>query len=492
MAKQDNGTLAIKDFHFGIAPSPHLGIADMRNADIYNIPGIARSNFILAKRSSTTITAMPKWFRRNPRNTAEVWALDETGKTYKSTDSGATWSYVSGGGSTNADGNGLEIAWDYLFVFRRTKIDVYGPLSSSPAWTNDWQTIDSDDAFHPAIVSKNDGKIYAGAGKYVLSIEQVSTFDPATAATYTFTAQALDLPTEYRIKCLAELGVNLMIGTWKGTAIYDFKTADIFPWSRSTTESFDLPISLEENGINAMLNINNVLYVLAGVEGKIFTCNGVQSGEVAKIPLAITGIDAGNFIEAWPGAVMQHQGRFFFGISCGASNFAPGMGVWSLLLTEKKNILTYENQISTNNDGTSTTVKIGALLSLTREVYAAGWKDATTYGVDTIDNTNRYASFGVIIDSPLFQVGTTEGKRTFSQSIVELVKKIPSGCQVRLKWRANLTDSFTTLDTFSNSSHGLIISRLMAGIADLVFAQIRIELTSSGTSTPELRTVRLV
>jgi hypothetical protein len=163
---------------------------------------------------------------------------------------------------------------DYLFVARAAALDVYGPLSGSPSWSNSWQTITSDSLWHPMLVSFNDNKLYGGAGKFVFSLDEASgsTFAPGTASTYTWTAQALDLPPNYRIKSLEELGNNLMCGTWMGSAIDDFEVADIFPWDRSSS-SFGSPIKLKENGANALLTVNNLLYIFAGIGGTIYISN---------------------------------------------------------------------------------------------------------------------------------------------------------------------------------------------------------------------------
>jgi len=101
------------------------------------------------------------------------------------------------------------------------------------------------------VYPKNDGKLYIGAGRYVASVEELTTFVPATAGTFTYTVRALDLPENFRIKCLAELGNNLEIGTWSSPTlenyIYNHRVAVIFPWDRSSS-SFGEPISLEESG----------------------------------------------------------------------------------------------------------------------------------------------------------------------------------------------------------------------------------------------------
>ena len=468
----------------GISASPHTGYGDVRNLDIFGIPGVARLNNLTAKKSSTTVTGLIQWIVKNPITPAQVYALDNAGVVYKSTDSGATWALVTGntftvtiaspavfsatahgllendtvvfattgalptgltagttyyviatgltvdafevstsqGGAavntsgtqsgthtfrvtTSATGNGLAIWKDYLFVARNSKVDVYGTLSSTLTWTNNWKSIDSDALWHPMLVSKNDNMLYGGAGRYVFSLEEVSgqTFVPATSGTYTWTVQALDLPPNYRIKCLEELGTNLMIGTWQGTNVYDLRVADIFPWD-AVSSTYGQPICLEENGIHAMKNIGNYLIVLAGIDGKVYQTNGINAIIIAQIPQSVANLDGGKYLEFYPGAIVNYKGRPFFGVSGGGTDAIAGMGVYSILQTAQGNILTHEHTISTLTDGTSYVVKIGALLGIARDNLLIGWQDSTptaSYGIDAITTTSYMTSYSGYFESPL-------------------------------------------------------------------------------------------
>ena len=123
----------------GIAQSPHVGFADVRNMDIDSIEGIARLNNLMAKKSATTVDAQVKWLARDPDTPAEVRALDSNGVLYESSNSGATWSEIDNGAGA---GQGLIIKWGYAFVCKETKIEVF--KISDDSETADWQTIDTE------------------------------------------------------------------------------------------------------------------------------------------------------------------------------------------------------------------------------------------------------------------------------------------------------------------------------------------------------------
>lgn len=469
----------------GIGPSPHVGFGDMRNLDIYSIPGIVRLNNLLAKKSSTTVTGLIKWFKINPQSTGQVFALDDAGQLYKSTDNGDTWATVTGETAGGA-GQGMEIMNGYVIVARATSLDVYNIAGNS--WTNSWKTIDSDTLWHPMIRSRNDGKIYGGAGKYVFSIEELTTFDPSSAPTFTFTQQALDLPADYRIKCLAELGNNLMCGTWKGTNIYDLKVADIFPWDRSSP-SFLNPVELNKNGVNAMITIDNSLFIQAGIDGELFESNGVQAWTIGQVPSSVASLEGGLYLEPFPGALIDYKGKLFFGVSGSAA--IPGMGVWSLLKTSRGNIINFEHTISTGNDGTSNVMKIGALLGISRDTLVVGWRDNATYGIDKTTNTLRTTSYGGYFESAFFSVGTNLEKAQYTQGEFQLARPLASGQGIKVKYRTDMSASYTTIGTYDFATLGAVLSHnFTPDIPACEFVQVRVELTTGASNTtPEFKNI---
>jgi hypothetical protein len=468
----------------GIAQSPHVGFGDVRNIDLYSTPGVAKLNFILAKKSASTVDARIKWMVKNPASPANIYAVDSNGSVYNSSDSGATWAELSDRGGS---GQGLIIWKDYLFVCEDTTIDVYGPLSGSPSWSDNWQTIDSDTAWHPLFVSKNDGNIYGGAGRYVFSIAENSgqNFAPGTGATFTFTQQALDLPEDHKVKCLEELGNNLMIGTWQGTNIYDSKVADIFPWDRSSS-SFNKPVSFNNNGINAMLNINNSLFVLAGIDGGIYRTDGYNVYKIGQIPNYTCDIVGGNYIEPYPGSLINHKERPYFGVSGNAA--IGGCGIYSLLETSGGNILTMEHTISTGNSGATNICEVSALLGVTRENILAGWRDNTTYGIDSGGTTNYTTTYGAYFESPLYRVGTFIDKRQFRKIQIQLTKELLANEGIKLEFRINLTDAFTTIGTYTTTEFGAGVTSYAIDppIPACEFLQFKVSLTGT-TTTPSFK-----
>jgi len=489
----------------GIAPSAHTGIADIRNLDIFSIPEIVKLNNPAVKKSADTVVGLVKWIVSNPATPTEKYALDDGGKVYKSTDSGATWVLMTGF-TAGGHGNGLVIWKNYLFVALDTKIDVCGDGTATGItdanWTLDWEVsaLDSDVLWHPMLVSKNDNKLYIGAGRYVASLDENTgqTFAPGTPATYTYIQQALDIPPNYRIKCLKELGNNLMCGTWMGTNVYDLRIADIFPWDRSSP-SFGQPIQIAEYGVHGMLNNGNYLIVLAGIEGKIYRSDGVNAVPIAQIPESIIQIAGGLYLEPMPGALINYKGRPFFGVSGGGTaTTIDGCGVYSLSITGSGTILTLEHGISSGNFGATTNVKIGSLLEITKDSLAIGWKDETTYGIDLTDTAAYNTTYSAYFISPFYNVGTSKQPRKFIEIEFQLVRPLRANEGIKVDYRNDLTATFTNLGTWDYTTYGAEISHnqifykgtTSVDIPACENIQLRISLTGSSTS-PELRSIIL-
>src|SRR3990167_5371061 len=482
----------------GIAPSPMVGYADIRNCDISSIPGLVRLNNILAKKSGTTVDAQVNWLVRDPDTSANVFALDSNGVYYKSTDSGVTWTEIS---DRDGVGQGLIAQWGYVFIFEDTTVDVI--KISDNGITSNWQTIGTDSLWHPAFVSKNDGKIYFGCGRYLGSIEQVSgqVFDPANSATYTVTLgtsadNALDLPASYRIKCIEELGNNLMLGTWQGTNVYDVRIADIFPWDRSAV-SFGQPIVIPEYGVHAMKNVGNSLIILAGTTGVIYRSDGVNATIIGKLPIDLSG---GKYIEFYPGALTYYKNKIFFGIGHtaltvgGAATTIAGMGVYSLQITSKGNILNLEHLSSALTDGSAAAVKYSALLPISDETLLVAWRSATTYGIDlTTEASFAYGTdYSGFFESPLYNVGSLLQQKTPTEIEFNLARPLRTGEAIRLAYRTDLTATFKTIATHTFATAGAVVSvNTIFDFPAMEQVQFRVSLNGSSTTTPELRGITI-
>lgn len=358
----------------------------------------------------------------------------------------------------------------------------------------------SDNLFHPMLVSKLDGKLYGGSAYQAFSLQETSgtTFNPRTN-TFTFTQEALpiDLPSDYRIKCIAEKENNIAFGTWKGSGITTIqKSADLFLWDRTDNNPF-LSAQLDDYGIHGLLAYGNSLIALAGISGGIFQTDGVNFVKIAQLPFKNT---ASIIIQYYPGAITKYKDKVYFGVSLDTG--ISGAGIYSLEMTSKGNILNLEHLNSDLTDGTSVAAAIASLCPVASDQILSGFTSTST-GID-ITSSGNYAystNYSGYFDTPLYVVGTPKSKRIFTEMDILFAKKLATGEGIQIKYRTNLTDSFTTLGTFTmdvsgTTKLGAVTSHFTnPGIPACEMLQLRIALgldsSLSTTTTPQLKQIVL-
>lgn len=480
--------IVINNFQKGIADSPHLGFGDMRNLDVSSETGVAQINFRTV--SSTSTLDFVKWIVVDPNTPTRIFALGDTSKLYISTNSGDTWARVTG--NTTAQGNGMVMWKNAVIVAKGSALEVLeSPYTSSDWYTSFGSNIATDTDFHPMIVGQDD-IVYGGAGRYIFTIQENanSTFQAGTAATYTMATAALDLPQDYRVKCLEELGQDLMIGTTKGTNTQDYNVADIFPWDR-TSDTFALPVRIAEPGVHQLKNVGNTLYVAAGVNGNYYVTNGTTARREFSLPKNVLDLAPNTYTKLFPAAITAYQDGILFGV--GSSTFGiGGNGVWGY----KGKALTIDNIVSNGEDGSGTAnIEIGAIQVIAGNSYLVSWSyGGVAFGIDKV-STTRYTNYSAYFESQYIPLGSRTNPVPLSEIEFTLTEPLTTGQGVRLKYRTNLSDSFTTIGTYDAATYGTATMNFIDSLGVTVEngIQIRGELTTgaSSTATVSLREVRL-
>ena len=415
-------------------------------------------------------------YSRDPR-TSTVFLMDSNGRAWF-LEGGATPAQLlhnsaidSGSGAlTNAAGQGLAVfrvsdgSATYLFAFRNALVDVINVYGSSnletPVWSNAWKSMNSGAGSgnsHHARLGQ-DNIIYFCDDRYVGSIKENagSVFDPASAGTYTYNNQALDLPLGSLTYWLEELGVNLMISVSNDSYLY--------PWDR-VSDSYGLPIPIGEYGGNKMKNIGNVLYVLAGTHGNIYTTQGTYCRLFKTLPQYLvynTTTPASNPI-TW-GGIEAALGNLLVGVT------SAGSGNSGVYMVTPDGRLTIDNQPSSGNVG------VTALFALS-EFYHLGFA-----GGAELLSTARYTSLGADVDnpivclqSPFYRLGDNTGKATISDIEYQIAAAVSGS--IRLSYRTKPSGAFTSITTWTTTSAAS--DSVDAGLTNIENIQFQVELAGS-------------
>ena len=165
--------------------------------------------------------------------------------------------------SDSVSSRGLSEAKEYMgYIYYATQ-NRLGRVAVGAAWStrdDNWATFDGGDVdWHPMLILNL--VLYIGDKNYVAQVD---------AGVF---SQALDMPdlsSNLRVKCLGQLGTDLLVGTYIasnviGTQIFRWNT-----WSVSFTNSDPIP----EVGINSFLPIDNAVIVNAGTKGNTYVYDG--------------------------------------------------------------------------------------------------------------------------------------------------------------------------------------------------------------------------
>lgn len=460
----DKGVITISDFQKGVAQSPLQGFSVMRNVDVFDSPAICKisSGATLSQSRTGLMVASVK------ATDGSLYTLFDDGKLYR--DSTTSISTALTGAQDMVEFK------DYLIISYGSgtgSLAYYGPLSGAATFSAGWQTGLTGDYWKKMIVAQDD-VVYIANGNTIAKLS-------GTVPSPTFNTNVLDLPTGYYVSTFAELGKYLMIGTHGGASYSDgsnFNIAKIFPWDRSSS-SFNLPVNIEENGIQAMLTKGNRLYVVAGTRGNIYESDISSYRKIARIPFNQDRV-FGTTLAVYPNAfISTSQGTLLVGTSTSSDSFPTKSthGVWEISLSEKYPVA-LKNTISTGNYGTTQTLRIGALVAITSGQIFIGWQDGSTYGIDEV-TFRPVTSYGAVIESPVAVVGGRLSRKSFQHLEFQLLKPLTTGQGIRIGYRKNLTDDYTTIGTFTYASLGAVISHeTKALIDDAELVQVKIELTA--------------
>ncbi len=382
----------------------------------------------------------------------------------------------SSAANTAAAQTGLVVWKNYLFAFMDTKIDYISIINAtsgqpSATWVYAWKTtISSSFGGHRGIAATDDALYFCNGPAVGSILENAgSTFDPTSAPTYTFSISALALPAYDTATCLAQLGVNLLVG---GALAY------VYPWDRVST-SFNYPLIVAESFVKCIVSTNSTAYVFAGQRGRIYITNGSNIDLFAKFPDDIS--NTVNPYYSWGWAIYL-KNQLFFSLSVKTnsgttiSNYA---GVWAYNLEPDKKSLRLSNSLSygTYVGTVPVLVPMGAILPTGEGIYA-GWLNGTG-GID-YTSANPYSNFEARIDTEIIPVGTFLSPDTFSNIEFKLAKPLVTGESIRLSQRSNLTDSFTVIGTTTTA--GLLSDVYPANFENVQWLQIRIESSSTATT----------
>lgn len=255
--------------------------------------------------------------------------------------------------------------------------------------------------------------------------------DKTNPSTYSYTAVALQLPTNVYISALEELGVNLLVGTFNNGV--GPLVSKVFPWDRSSP-TFNLPWILSGDGVNAEKTLGQITYLLPGKTGAIYVGNGYATQKIKQLH-----IENQELIVPNPAGIDKFGDKIIFAFGNGTTyptgvyQIDPMTGVLSCIAT-----------ISTGNYDNGVT--LGAVYTISETQFLVGWKDSHTgtVGIDLYGKSG-YRAAKTVYRTRMAKLGTANSQHPVQSIEVTLEKPIVNGQTFTVGYRTNRTASMTLI-----------------------------------------------
>ena len=461
----------------GIAPSKYEGransLAESVGVNFHDVPGVFFANWALSKESSTTIDSLVKVMVVSSDN--KVYAFSSTsGKVWARATNG-TWSLVyTTSPETGAAGCLGAVEYNgYIYWATQSRLHRIAVADTADWATNavpDWKDFLIGDAeYHPMLVMDN--RLYIGDGSNLVQVRYDSDLDDTL-----FTGNALRIYPPQRIKCLAKLDFDILIGSVVDSYV---NKSTIYRWNRYS-DSWIVEDELDSLSINAFIPVDNYVLISAGVNGEIFSYDGQFMELIYQLP----GIySSAAQVTIHPEATAYYLGKPIFGVSNVTGN-PVSQGVYSLATKNPAlypRVLNLEYVIST---GHTSSIEIGAIEVRGNELFVA-WKDGTSYGVDKISTTTRYN--GAYIVSRIMTIDRDLEDNL--HSIIAEYASMPSGCSLSAYLKASHASSWGTAIALTDDTVKKIAysDEMKVGTN----FQLKIVFNTTGIYTPEVEAVKI-
>ncbi len=425
-----------------------------------------------------------------------VWAYNLTYAT--------NWIYLlntATGASTPDFTTGIAVFQGYIMVLYDGPSGYYVytcPVNATiPVYTS-FKSLVVEATTHRTFTDKN-GTLFWCDGNQVGRLFEITTFDPTSSGSYSYSASALLIQPDDLAQCMEQLGTNLIIG-----GIYNQN----YLWDRSSNGY--TPLFVPENNTHRMVTVNSNTYLFSGNRGRIYVTNGANVQLYKKVPDHLS-----NTIEpvyAWGGA-MYNKNQLYFSITAFGSSEATETeiatygGIWAIdTNTEAMRLV---NKLSYDTYGGYTAELCGMIanakttsgVTVQNFGLVCGWESTTgsaspTYGSDvlpvnsvpTISNV-PYDNYETYVDSDMIPIGTYLNPTTDANVEFKLTVPTVAGEGVKLAYRQNLSQSFTDITGGEFTATGTLSGVTKVNFQKSQWLQIR-TYTKSTATTPSYTRVR--
>ncbi len=461
----------------GIADSKWQGsknsMARMVGFDLHSLPGLIQVNQKMTKDSNSTITEFCK-VAVDCSNGIRYWFSSESGKIWQEKAGVYSLVYTTSPATGNAYCAGAYEYQGYLYWATQNKLHRI-PVASADgasAWTANavpnWATFTNGESTHHPMTEVN-LVLYIGDKNYVAQVDAG-----------TFSANAVDISSNYTITALGKMGTYLLIGG----SISNVNLSEVFLWN-TYSQSFTSSDTVPERGINCFLEADNYVLINAGISGSIYVHNGSQLSFYKRIPGSYSptkrAIIYPNATAMWKGSIP------IFGVSNALGNPCD-QGIWSLGKYSNSYNLIFNlefpvSDVDAEDYNILSDIEIGAIIVSGIDIYMSWRKSGSGGQVDKLDYSNK-------IKKPFMETRIIAPDRTTLASYGKFIvnyESLPSNTSIVIKTKAeHATDWSDTTETVDTDRKHVYADGDRLEAKDL---QLRVECVSSGNNAPTIEEI---
>src|SRR3990167_3990021 len=288
--------------------------------------------------------------------------------------------------------------------------------------------------------------------------------------TFPIESNALTLPRGYKCRSLTKVGEYVVAGCWRDSTITDNESGLLVFWD-GVSQGFNFSIEIPDGPVHATAANQGRLFFIAGAQANLM----VEADGVQKLK-TFPKITNQTYAEVYPGAMSNWQTQIAFGAAANTDSTTIEQGVYTYGSKDKNytEALNYAYPISTGTR-TGTGMKIGAVLGQGDTLHI-GWKDASTYGWDTVDSSsNPFAAASA--ESRIFDDNTPYKEKLAKYIIVHHVG-LASNETVTVDYDIDRSGSFT-----SNTANSTADSTFTRFDINSRFREIQLKLSLGASAT---------
>ena len=473
MAK--NKVWKINQFYGGNAIDEKLGLINQfadtsKGIDLYYKPSILRGNLKMETVETGAVNArMQDFIKASDGSTYGLgykeYGGDNTWMTLWKL-SGTTWSSVGAGTSSAPVSDSQIIEYkDYLYFYTQTnKIGRYGTLSSSPSFTEEWQTTTNSITINGPMAIQKDTL-------YIANGNRIASWDGTT-----WTASTnFDLPSGWKIISLIAWGKYIVAGA---TSPESDTISRMFFWDTSAT-SWEFAKDIPRGKLIGIVNIGD-------------TIKGVVLNPVSDAD----HIGSLNVVEWSGGTVRVVWTHRLKGLTSASTNFVNNgldekdgiLYIGGVLDTTSNigGIYTYGQPIPNGNYvfnhsidvGATTLQHFNALKWIGTFLYASIYDNTGTdfRVIRTDDSTNAYEDLQY--DSLVFDGNNPYMKKKIKRIIIN-TNALPANAVITIKYKVDRASSWTSIGTMGTTSATQMSFYNINGVTFDEFKELQLQLTTN-------------